>query len=84
MKILIGIPARYASTRLPAKPLLKISGKEMLLRVWGIAQKVANNYPEGEVLCAVATEDQRIVDFCTDATLPQKTAKQGQIVLQNL
>lgn len=66
MKILIGIPARYASTRLPGKPLMKIAGKEMITRVWEIAQKVANNYPEGMVKCAVATEDQRILDFCND------------------
>lgn len=66
MKILIGIPARYASTRLPAKPLLKISRKEMLVRVWEIAQKVAQKYPSGEVICAVATEDQRILNFCEE------------------
>ena len=34
MKTLIGIPARYGSTRFPGKPLAKIKGKEMLLRVW--------------------------------------------------
>ena len=33
-KILIAIPSRYASTRFPGKPLAKIAGKEMLLRVW--------------------------------------------------
>ena len=34
MKTLIAIPARYGSTRFPGKPLAKIAGKEMLLRVW--------------------------------------------------
>ena len=33
MKTLIVIPARYGSTRFPGKPLAKIAGKEMLLRV---------------------------------------------------
>lgn len=65
MKILIGIPARYASSRLPGKPLAKIAGKEMIVRVWEIAQKVKESYPAGEVQCAIATEDQRIVDFCS-------------------
>lgn len=66
MKVLIGIPARYASTRLPGKPLIKIAGKEMLIRVWEIATKVAAQYPAGEVHPAIATEDQRIVDFCNE------------------
>ena len=39
MKTLIVIPARYGSTRFPGKPLAKIAGKEMLLRVWENAQK---------------------------------------------
>lgn len=63
-KILIAIPARYASTRLPGKPLLKIHGKAMLLRVYENAQKVAEKYSEGMVDVAVGTEDRRIVDFC--------------------
>lgn len=63
-KILIAIPARYASTRLPGKPLVKISGKEMLLRVYENAKKVQQKYTEGAVDIAVGTEDQRIVDFC--------------------
>jgi 3-deoxy-manno-octulosonate cytidylyltransferase (CMP-KDO synthetase) len=33
------IPARYGSTRLPAKPLLKLAGKELVLWVWeGVRQ----------------------------------------------
>lgn len=63
-KILIAIPARYGSERLPGKPLLKLNGKEMLLRVYENAKKVAEKYPEGRVDIAVGTEDQRIVDFC--------------------
>ena len=30
-KILIIIPSRFASTRLPEKPLVKIAGKEMVV-----------------------------------------------------
>ena len=41
-KILIIIPSRFASTRLPEKPLVKIAGKEMVLRVAEIANYVCN------------------------------------------
>ncbi|MBS1137632.1 MAG: 3-deoxy-manno-octulosonate cytidylyltransferase, partial [Proteobacteria bacterium] len=33
MAFLVIIPARYASTRLPGKPLLDIGGKPMVVRV---------------------------------------------------
>ena len=53
---LVVIPARYASTRLPGKPLHLLNGKPMVQWVWEAAARV-----EGvEVL--VATEDARIVD----------------------
>ena len=55
----IVIPARYASSRLPAKPLLKIHGREMILRVVDQARKVQGF----DDLC-VATDDQRIADVC--------------------
>lgn len=53
MKFLALIPARYASTRFPGKPLAKIAGKEMILRVCG--QVAATGYD-----LAVATDDSRI------------------------
>ena len=62
MKTLIGIPARYASTRFPGKPLAKIAGKEMLVRVWENANKAAAKFEGCEAV--IATEDQRIQDFC--------------------
>lgn len=62
MKTLIGIPARYASTRFPGKPLAKIAGKEMLLRVWENALKAAAKFDGCEAY--VATDDERIVEFC--------------------
>jgi len=34
MKFTVIIPARYASTRLPAKPLLDIAGKPMIQHVY--------------------------------------------------
>lgn len=61
-KILIVIPARYASTRLPGKPLIKINGVEMIARVAAIAQKVVSDNPESDYI--VATDDDRIISFC--------------------
>ncbi len=60
MKVLVLIPARYASTRFPGKPLAKIAGKEMILRVCG--QVAATGYD-----LAVATDDSRIYDTVTAA-----------------
>ncbi len=34
MSFYVVIPARYASTRLPAKPLKEIAGKPMILHVY--------------------------------------------------
>ena len=47
------IPARYASTRFPAKPLAVLGGKPILQRVY---ERVAQVFP---LLC-VATDDERI------------------------
>ena len=52
----IVIPARYASTRLPGKPLVRLAGMTMIERVW--RQACAAGI--GEVI--VATDDRRIVD----------------------
>jgi 3-deoxy-manno-octulosonate cytidylyltransferase (CMP-KDO synthetase) len=51
------IPARYASTRFPGKPLADICGKSMILRVVEQAEKCLNLT---EVI--VATDDKRIFD----------------------
>lgn len=50
------IPARYASTRLPGKPLLDIAGKPMIVRVVECAQA------SGAERVVVATDDARIYD----------------------
>ena len=55
MKILCVIPARYASTRLPGKPLLPVAGKPMIVRVYERAKQARK---VAKVL--VATDDERI------------------------
>lgn len=57
MKILGIIPARYASTRFPGKPLTMINGKSMIQRVYEQSLK-ANLLTD----VVVATDDQRIFD----------------------
>lgn len=57
MKIAGIIPARYASTRLPGKPLLDILGKSMIRRVYEQSKKA--EFPD-EII--VATDDDRIYD----------------------
>ncbi len=54
MKYTVVIPARYASSRLPAKPLKDIGGKTMIERVYMQAQKSQANR------VVVATDDERI------------------------
>ena len=49
------IPARYASSRFPGKPLAKIGGVTMIERVWNQVLKALDNV-------YVATDDQRIFD----------------------
>jgi len=58
------IPARYASTRLPGKPLLDIAGKTMIQRV--VERACASS--ADEVL--VATDDERIASAVHDPRRP--------------
>src|ERR1700719_5072231 len=55
-KVLIVIPARYGSTRLPGKPLLSLAGQPMVQRVYERAKRAKT---AGGVI--VATDDERIV-----------------------
>lgn len=55
MKNLVVIPARYASTRLPGKPLLKIAGIPLVIRVLRQALRCSST---ADVI--VATDDERI------------------------
>lgn len=52
------IPARYASERLPGKPLVDIAGRPMIQHVWERAMASG----AGEVI--VATDDERIAAAC--------------------
>ena len=57
LRILGVIPARFASTRLPGKPLLDIGGKSMVQRVVEQAQKTSALHA-----VVVATDDARVVE----------------------
>lgn len=54
MEFIAIIPARYASTRFPAKPLAVLGGKPVIQRVYEQASKVFNHV-------LVATDDERIM-----------------------
>ncbi len=56
-KVAVIIPARYASTRLPGKPLLAIAGKPLVQHVWEQCSKV-----KGVAAVIVATDDLRIAE----------------------
>ena len=57
MRTAIVIPARYASSRLPAKPLLRETGKYLIQHVYERAMEARR---ASEVI--VATDDERIFD----------------------
>ncbi|MBC8258721.1 MAG: 3-deoxy-manno-octulosonate cytidylyltransferase [SAR324 cluster bacterium] len=75
-KTLAIIPARYASTRFPGKPLVEIAGKAMIQHVW---ERAVQTPSIDEVL--VATDDQRIVaaaeKFGADVVLTSPEHKTG-------
>lgn len=54
-RILAVIPARYASTRFPGKPLADIAGKSMIQHVWERVQEA-----QGIDCAIIATDDERI------------------------
>ena len=57
MKVVIIIPARYGSSRLRGKPLYKILGREMVLRVADICSKVV-----GKENLYIATDSKKIAN----------------------
>lgn len=57
MSAAVIIPARYASTRFPGKPLHLIAGKPLIQHVWERCRQCKN---VGEIV--VATDDDRIAD----------------------
>jgi 3-deoxy-manno-octulosonate cytidylyltransferase (CMP-KDO synthetase) len=60
LRFKVVIPARYASTRLPGKPLLNIAGKPMIAHVCERAQQ------SGAEEVVVATDDGRIMQTVTN------------------
>jgi len=60
LRFKVVIPARYASTRLPGKPLLNIAGKPMIAHVCERAQEA-----DAEEII-VATDDERIFQTVCD------------------
>jgi 3-deoxy-manno-octulosonate cytidylyltransferase (CMP-KDO synthetase) len=86
MKILGIIPARFASTRFPGKPLADIAGKSMIQRVYEQSKKSSSLQ-----MVIVATDDQRIVDhvrafggeaIMTSAAHPSGTDRCNQVAEQ--
>lgn len=59
MRPVIVIPARYASTRLPGKPLIELAGKPMIQHVYERAISV-----DGFAEVVIATDDERIQWMC--------------------
>lgn len=59
MKFIGIIPARYASTRFPGKPLAKLGGKYVVQRVYEQVADVLDN-------ACVATDDERIYNAVTE------------------
>ena len=89
MQIAIIIPARYASTRLPGKPLAMISGQTMLQRVVRLSLAAAAGLKNVSVI--VATDDERISQHCqetgvrsvmTSENLPTGTDRVAEAVAQ--
>lgn len=55
--VIVVIPSRYGSTRLPGKPLVSLAGKPMVQHVYERARKAQTVHR-----VIVATDDERIVD----------------------
>ena len=76
MSVLVVIPARYGSTRLPGKPLASLGGKPMIQHVYERAAKA-----KGVREVVVATDDARIVEavkgFKGVAAMTSPTARSG-------
>ncbi len=65
MKVVGIIPARYASTRLPGKPLKDILGRPM---IWWVYKRVSSVRQLDEIY--VATDDDRIKSVCEQYEIP--------------
>jgi len=71
----IVIPARYASSRFPGKPLQDINGKSMLQHVYEVAEKSSAKS------IVIATDDERIFDvantFCDQVLMTSDQHQSG-------
>lgn len=65
MRVVGIIPARYASTRLPGKPLKDILGYPM---IWWVYKRVSKVKQLDEII--VATDDERILSICKQYEIP--------------
>jgi len=83
-RVLGVIPARYASTRFPGKPLASLGDRSIVEEVWSRARRA-----QRVDRLVVATDDQRIVDACesfdaevllTDAAHPSGTDRVAEVV----
>lgn len=76
---LIVVPARFGSTRLPGKPLLRIAGRTLLERVVAVARAAADI--AGRCNVVVATDDARIADhacaFGVEVALTEASLSSG-------
>jgi 3-deoxy-manno-octulosonate cytidylyltransferase (CMP-KDO synthetase) len=76
MRKIIVIPARYASTRLPAKPLIEINGKPIIQWVY---EKASGSRLKDRII--VATDDERILKvalaFGAEAVMTSPACKSG-------
>ncbi len=61
-RVLIVIPARYQSSRIPGKPLIDFYGKPMIVRTWERVMAQADG-----MRVVVATNDQRIFEAVGEA-----------------
>ena len=55
LQVVVVIPARYASTRLPGKPLVSLAGKPMIQHIYERAKRAQTVHR-----VVVATDDARI------------------------
>jgi 3-deoxy-manno-octulosonate cytidylyltransferase (CMP-KDO synthetase) len=76
MKKVIVIPVRYASTRLPAKPLIEINGKPIIQWVY---EKASGSRLKDRII--IATDDERIlkaaIAFGAEAVMTSAACKSG-------
>jgi 3-deoxy-manno-octulosonate cytidylyltransferase (CMP-KDO synthetase) len=70
------IPARYAATRLPGKPLVSLAGKPMIQRVW---ERTSQATRISRVI--IATDDERIIKaaagFGAEAVMTRSEHRSG-------